>query len=167
MFDIEAELKKLPHKPGVYIMRNIDDEVIYVGKAISLKNRVSQYFRKTNKTNRILKMVSCIDHFEYIVVDNEAEALILECNLIKKYRPKFNVLLKDDKTYPYIKIDLKSDFPNVIITRRLINDGSKYFGPYANPGAAKEMVNFIKQKYKIRQCRNFKSTTRGMLELSH
>ena len=108
-------------------------------------------------------MISQIDHFEYIVVDNEAEALILECNLIKKNRPKFNVLLKDDKTYPYIKIDVKSDFPNVIITRRLVNDGSKYFGPYANPGAAKEMIDFIKQKYKIRQCRNFKSNKRVCL----
>lgn len=94
-------------------------------------------------------MVSLVDYFEYIVVNNEAEALILECNLIKKYRPKFNVLLKDDKTYPYIKIDVKSDFPNVIITRRLINDGSKYFGPYANPGAAKEMVDFIKASIKL------------------
>ena len=163
MFDIEEELKKLPSEPGVYIMKNKNDEIIYVGKAVSLKRRVTSYFRKTNKTERIKKMVSLIDHFEYIVVDNEAEALILECNLIKKNRPKFNVLLKDDKTYPYIKIDIKSDFPNVIITRRLINDGSKYFGPYANPGAAKEMVNFIKQKYKIRQCRNFKSTTRACL----
>ena len=108
-------------------------------------------------------MVSQIDHFEYIVVSNEAEALILECNLIKKNRPKYNVLLKDDKTYPYIKIDVKSDFPNVVITRRLLNDGAKYFGPYANPGAAKEMVNFIKEKYKIRQCRNFKSNTRACL----
>ena len=163
MFNIEEELKKLPQKPGVYIMKDKEDHIIYVGKAISLKRRVTSYFRKTNKTERIKKMVSLIDHFEYIVVDNEAEALILECNLIKKNRPKFNVLLKDDKTYPYIKIDMKSDFPNVIITRRLINDGSKYFGPYANPGAAKEMVNFIKQKYKIRQCRNFKSTTRACL----
>ena len=108
-------------------------------------------------------MVSLIDHFEYIVVDNEAEALILECNLIKKHRPKFNVLLKDDKTYPYIKIDVKSQYPNVIITRKMLNDGAKYFGPYPNPGAAKEMVDFIKQKYKIRQCRNFKSTTRPCL----
>ena len=108
-------------------------------------------------------MVSQIDHFEYIVVSNEAEALILECNLIKKNRPKYNVLLKDDKTYPYIKIDVKSYYPNVIITRRLLNDGAKYFGPYANPGAAKEMVNFIKEKYKIRQCRNFKSNTRACL----
>ena len=163
MFNIEEELKKLPAKPGVYVMRDKDDTIIYVGKAVSLKNRVRSYFRKTNKTERIKKMVSLIDHFEYIVVDNEAEALILECNLIKKNRPKFNVLLKDDKTYPYIKIDVKSEFPNVIITRRVINDGAKYFGPYANPGAAKEMLNFIKQKYKIRQCRNFKSTTRPCL----
>ncbi|MBQ9659516.1 MAG: excinuclease ABC subunit UvrC [Clostridia bacterium] len=163
MFIIEEELKKLPDKPGVYIMRNKEDEIIYVGKAINLKNRVRSYFRKTNKTQRILNMVSLIDHFEYIVVDNEAEALILECNLIKKNRPKFNVLLKDDKTYPYIKIDLKSDYPGVMLTRRLINDGSKYFGPYANPGAAKEMVNFIKQRYKIRQCKNFKFTDRPCL----
>ena len=163
MFNIEEELKKLPGKPGVYVMRDKDDSIIYVGKAVSLKNRVRSYFRKTNKTERIKKMVSLIDHFEYIVVDNEAEALILECNLIKKHRPKFNVLLKDDKTYPYIKIDVKSEYPNVIITRRLLNDGAKYFGPYANPGAAKEMVDFIKQKYKIRQCRNFKSNTRPCL----
>lgn len=163
MFNIEEELKKLPKNPGVYLMKDKDDNIIYVGKAVNLKNRVSSYFRKTDKTNRILKMVSLIDHFEYIVVDNEAEALILECNLIKKNRPKFNVLLKDDKTYPYIKIDIKSEYPNVVITRRVLNDGSKYFGPYANPGAAKEMLNFIKQKYKIRQCKNFKSTQRPCL----
>ena len=163
MFVIEEELKKLPKKPGVYLMKDKDDKIIYVGKAINLKNRVSSYFRKTDKTNRILKMVSLIDHFEYIVVDNEAEALILECNLIKKNRPKFNVLLKDDKTYPYIKIDVKSEYPNVTITRRIINDGSKYFGPYANPGAAKEMLDFIKQKYKIRQCKSFKYNDRPCL----
>ncbi len=163
MFDIKEELRKLPKDPGVYLMKDKDDNIIYVGKAVNLKNRVSSYFRKTNKTDRILKMVSQIDHFEYIVVSNEAEALILECNLIKENRPKYNVLLKDDKTYPYIKIDVKSDYPNVIITRRLLNDGAKYFGPYANPGAAKEMVNFIKEKYKIRQCRNFKSNTRACL----
>lgn len=162
-FNIEEEIKNLPPKPGVYIMHDKNNNVIYVGKAISLKKRVTSYFRKTNKTERIKKMVSLVDYFEYIVVNNEAEALILECNLIKKYRPKFNVLLKDDKTYPYIKIDVKSDFPNVIITRRLLNDGSKYFGPYANPGAAKEMVDFIKSKYKIRQCRSFKSTQRACL----
>lgn len=163
MFDIEKELKKLPAKPGVYIMHDKNDKIIYVGKAISLKNRVRQYFRKNNKTKRIENMVSLVDHFEYIVTENEAEALILECNLIKKNMPKFNVLLKDDKTYPYIKIDIKSDYPNVTITRKIINDGSKYFGPYANPGAAKEMLDFIKQKYKIRQCKNFRSETRACL----
>ena len=163
MFNIEEELKKLPNKPGVYIMKNKNDEIIYVGKAISLKKRVRQYFRKNNKTKRIENMVSLIDHFEYIVVDNEAEALILECNLIKKNRPKFNVLLKDDKTYPYIKIDVKSDYPTIIYTRRITNDGSKYFGPYANPGSAKEMIDFIKQKYKIRQCRHLKPRTRPCL----
>ena len=163
MFNIEEELKKLPNKPGVYVMRDKDDNIIYVGKAVSLRNRVRQYFRKNDRTARIEKMISLIDHFEYIVVDNEAEALILECNLIKKNRPKFNVLLKDDKTYPYIKIDLKSDYPGVFITRRVINDGSKYFGPYANPGAAREMVDFIKQKYKIRQCRTLKERTRPCL----
>ena len=163
MFNIEEELKKLPGKPGVYVMRDKNDTIIYVGKAVSLKNRVRQYFRKTNKTERIKKMVSLIDNFEYIVVDNEAEALILECNLIKKNRPKFNVLLKDDKTYPYIKIDVKSDFPGVFITRRLTNDGAKYFGPYANPGSAKEMIDFIKQRYKIRQCRTLKPRTRPCL----
>ena len=163
MFNIEEQLKMLPDKPGVYIMHDADDKIIYVGKAVNLKRRVKSYFRKTDKTERIKRMVSLIDHFEYIVVDNEAEALILECNLIKKNRPKFNVLLKDDKTYPYIKIDVKSDYPNVTITRKIINDGSKYFGPYANPGAAKEMLDFIKQKYKIRQCKNFRSETRACL----
>ena len=163
MFNIEEQLKMLPDKPGVYIMHDADDKIIYVGKAVNLKRRVKSYFRKTDKTERIKRMVSLIDHFEYIVVDNEAEALILECNLIKKNRPKFNVLLKDDKTYPYIKIDIKSDYPNVTITRKIINDGSKYFGPYANPGAAKEMLDFIKQKYKIRQCKNFRAETRACL----
>ncbi len=163
MFQIEEELKKLPNKPGVYVMKDKDNNIIYVGKAISLKNRVRQYFRKNEKTARIEKMVSLIDHFEYIVVDNEAEALILECNLIKKNRPKFNVLLKDDKTYPYIKVDVASDYPTVWITRRVVKDGSKYFGPYANPGAAKEMVNFIKEKYKIRQCKTLKERTRPCL----
>ncbi len=163
MFNIEEELKKLPDKPGVYIMHDKNDKIIYVGKAISLKNRVRQYFRKTNKTKRIENMVSLIDHFEYIVVDNEAEALILECNLIKKNRPKFNVLLKDDKTYPYIKINIKDDFPNIYITRRILNDGAKYFGPYANAGAAKEMIDFLKEKFKIRSCKSFKYKDRPCL----
>lgn len=163
MFNIEDELKKLPHKPGVYIMRNKDDKIIYVGKAISLKNRVTQYFRKTNKTQRIKNMVSLIDHFEYIVCDNEAEALILECNLIKENRPKFNVLLKDDKTYPYIRIGMKEEYPSIYITRRIQNDGAKYFGPYANPGAAREMINFIKEKFQVRQCKTFKFNDRACL----
>ena len=162
-FNIEEELKKLPQKPGVYIMHDKNDNIIYVGKAISLKRRVTSYFRKTNKTQRIKNMVKLIDHFEYIVCDNEAEALILECNLIKKNMPKFNVLLKDDKTYPYIKINVKDDFPNIYITRRLLNDGARYFGPYANAGAAKEMCEFIKSKFKIRQCKAFKYKDRACL----
>lgn len=163
MFDIEEELKKLPHRPGVYIMHDKDDTIIYVGKAVSLRNRVRQYFRKNNKTRRIENMVALIDHFEYIVVDNEAEALILECNLIKKNRPKFNVLLKDDKTYPYIKINLKEDYPTIYMTRKILHDGAKYFGPYASAGAAKEMLEFIKEKFKIRQCRAFKYKDRPCL----
>ena len=163
MFDIEEELKKLPNKPGVYLMHDKDDNIIYVGKAVILKNRVRQYFRKNNKTTRIEKMVSLIDHFEYIVVESEDEALILECNLIKKYRPKFNVLLKDDKSYPYIKVDIKSDYPGVFMTRRILNDGAKYFGPYPSVSNAKEMVNFIKEKFQIRQCKNFKNRDRACL----
>ena len=163
MFNIEEELKKLPNKPGVYIMHDKNDNIIYVGKAISLKRRVTQYFRKNKKTQRIKNMVALIDHFEYIVCDNEAEALVLECNLIKKNMPKFNVLLKDDKTYPYIKINVKADFPDVYMTRRILNDGAKYFGPYPNSGAAKEMCEFIKLKFKIRQCKSFKYKDRACL----
>ena len=163
MFDVEKELKKLPAKPGVYIMHDKDDNIIYVGKAVVLKNRVRQYFRKNNKTQRIQNMVALIDHFEYIVCESEAEALILECNLIKKNMPKFNVLLKDDKTYPYIKVNLQADYPDVYITRRILNDGAKYFGPYANAGSAKEIVDFIKSRYKIRQCKSFKYKDRPCL----
>lgn len=163
MFDVEKELKKLPAKPGVYIMHDKDDNIIYVGKAVVLKNRVRQYFRKNNKTQRIQNMVALIDHFEYIVCESEAEALILECNLIKKNMPKFNVLLKDDKTYPYIKVNLQADYPDVYITRRILNDGEKYFGPYANAGSAKEIVDFIKSRYKIRQCKSFKYKDRPCL----
>lgn len=163
MFNIEQELKKLPQKPGVYIMHDKNDKIIYVGKAISLKRRVTSYFRKTKKTQRILNMVALIDHFEYIVCENEQEALILECNLIKKNMPKFNVLLKDDKTYPYIKINVNALYPDVYITRRKLNDGAKYFGPYANPGAAKEMCEFIKTKFQIRQCKSFKYKDRACL----
>ena len=163
MFNIEEELKKLPASPGVYIMRDKNDKVIYVGKAIKLNKRVRSYFRKTNKSSRIEKMVTLIDHFEYIVVRSEDEALVLECNLIKKYRPKFNVLLKDDKTYPYIKIDVKDDFPTVSITRKILNDGAKYFGPYPDVGSAKETIQFIKEKFQIRQCKNYHGKDRPCL----
>ncbi len=163
MFNIEEELKKLPNKPGVYIMKDENEKIIYVGKAVSLKNRVRQYFRKNDKTARIEKMVSLIKSFEYIVVDSEAESLILECNLIKENRPRFNVLLKDDKSYPYIKIDVKSDYPGIFYTRKLLKDCSKYFGPYANPYAAKEMLDFIKERYKIRQCKILKERKRPCL----
>jgi len=163
MFNIEEELKKLPNKPGVYIMHDKDDNIIYVGKAISLKNRVRQYFRKNNKTKRIENMVALVDHFEYIVTDNESEALILECNLIKKNMPKFNVLLKDDKTYPYIKVTVKEDFPRVFTTRKVLNDGARYFGPYASAGSANEMLDFIKTRYQIRQCKVFRERSKPCL----
>ena len=166
MFNIEEQLKMLPDKPGVYIMHDVDDKIIYVGKAVNLKRRVKSYFRKTDKTERIKRMVSLIDHFEYIVVDNEAEALILECNLIKKNRPKFNVLLKDDKTYPYIKINVKADYPDLYITRRILNDGAKYFGPYANAGSAKEMIDML-NNYKGAKGKKYKSdyfTIRGWVK---
>lgn len=153
MFNIEEELKKLPTKPGVYIMRDKENTIIYVGKAVSLKRRVTSYFRKTNKTERIKKMVSQIDHFEYIVVDSEMEALILECNLIKLHRPKYNVLLKDDKMYPYIKITLQEDFPTVRITRKKLNDGAKYYGPYTNAYAVKETVEFLNKTFQLKHCR--------------
>lgn len=146
MFNIKEELKKLPAKAGVYIMKDKQGNVIYVGKAISLKNRVKQYFLKNNKTNRIEKMVSLIDHFQYIITDTESEALILECNLIKKYMPKFNVLLKDDKTYPYIKIDIKSEYPAVNITRKYIKDGSKYFRTIFKCRCCKRNIGFYQTK---------------------
>lgn len=153
MFNIPEELKKLPEKPGVYIMKDKEDNILYVGKAVVLKNRVRQYFQKMNKTERIKKMVSQIDHFEYIVVDSEMEALILECNLIKLHRPKYNVLLKDDKMYPYIKVALNEAYPTLRITRKKLNDGAKYYGPYTNAFAAKETVDYLNKIYKLKQCR--------------
>lgn len=153
MFDIQEELKKLPEKPGVYIMKDKNDTILYVGKAVVLKNRVRQYFQKTPKSSRIEKMVSRIDHFEYIVVDSEMEALILECNLIKLHRPKYNVLLKDDKMYPYIKITMNEDFPTVRITRKKFSDGAKYYGPYTNAFAVKETVDFLNKLYRLKHCR--------------
>jgi uvrABC system protein C len=144
---IEEKLKTLPDNPGVYLMKNSNGKIIYVGKAVILKNRVRQYFRKTEKTARIEKMVSLIHDFEYIITDTEDEALILECNLIKKYKPKFNVLLKDDKTYPYIKVGEKNGKPIIQLTRNLVKDGSKYYGPYPSVWSAKEMIKYIKDIY--------------------
>lgn len=144
---IEEKLKTLPDNPGVYLMKNSNGKIIYVGKAVVLKNRVRQYFRKTEKTARIEKMVSLIHDFEYIITDTEDEALILECNLIKKYKPKFNVLLKDDKTYPYIKVGEKNGRPLIQLTRNLAKDGSKYYGPYPSVWSAKEMIKYIKDIY--------------------
>lgn len=163
MFDIKEQLKLLPNKPGVYLMKDKNDKIIYVGKAISLKNRVRQYFQKTDKTQRIKNMVSLIDHFEYIVVKNELEALILECNLIKKYRPKFNVLLKDDKTYPYIKVTTNEKFPTIYLTRKKQNDGAKYFGPYKSSYDIKMTIDFIKKNFMIRLCKNLKKDKRECL----
>lgn len=144
---IEEKLKTLPDNPGVYLMKNSNGKIIYVGKAVILKNRVRQYFRKTEKMARIEKMVSLIHDFEYIITDTEDEALILECNLIKKYKPKFNVLLKDDKTYPYIKVGEKNGKPIIQLTRNLVKDGSKYYGPYPSVWSAKEMIKYIKDIY--------------------
>ena len=144
---IEEKLSTLPENPGVYLMKNSNEKIIYVGKAVILKNRVRQYFRKNEKTARIEKMVSLIHDFEYIITDTEDEALILECNLIKKYKPKFNVLLKDDKTYPYIKVGEKNGKPIIQLTRNLVKDGSKYYGPYPSVWSAKEMIKYIKDIY--------------------
>jgi len=153
MFDIKAELKKLPNQSGVYIMHGENDEILYIGKAVNLKNRVNQYFQKSAKSPRIEKMVSKIKRFEYIIVDNEVEALVLECNLIKKHMPPYNVMLKDDKTYPYIKVTIKETFPRVFITRSFIEDGSKYYGPYTDAYAVKETLNFIKELFPLKMCK--------------
>ncbi|MDF2842101.1 MAG: uvrC [Herbinix sp.] len=153
MFDIEEELKKLPAKPGVYIMRNIDDNIIYVGKAIILKNRVRQYFQNSrNHTEKIRQMVENIDHFEYIITDSELEALVLECNLIKEHMPKYNTMLKDDKTYPYIRVTLNEAFPKVAITREQKKDKAKYFGPYTSVNAVRDTLELLRRIYKIRTC---------------
>ena len=153
MFDIEEELKKLPAKPGVYLMHDDKDEIIYVGKAISLKNRVRQYFQSSRgKTAKINKMVSRIARFEYIVTDSELEALVLECNLIKEYRPRYNTMLKDDKSYPYIKVTVGEAFPRVLFARDMKRDKSRYFGPYTSAGAVKDSIGLIHRLYKIRTC---------------
>ena len=153
MFDIEEELKKLPGRPGVYIMHDERDEIIYVGKAISLKNRVRQYFQSSrNKSVKIEQMVERIRRFEYIVTDSELEALVLECNLIKEHRPKYNTMLKDDKSYPFIKVTLGEEFPRVLFSRTMKKDKSKYFGPFTSAGAVKDTIDLIKKLYHLRSC---------------
>lgn len=153
MFNIEEELKKLPGKPGVYIMHDDKDAIIYVGKAISLKNRVRQYFQSSrNKTIKIEQMVTKIKRFEYIVTDSEVEALVLECNLIKEHRPKYNTMLTDDKTYPFIRVTVNEAFPRVMLSRTMKKDKSKYFGPYTSAGAVKDTIDLIQKIYKIRTC---------------
>ena len=153
MFDIEEELKKLPGRPGVYIMHDERDEIIYVGKAISLKNRVRQYFQSSrNKSVKIEQMVERIRRFEYIVTDSELEALVLECNLIKEHRPKYNTMLKDDKSYPFIKVTLGEEFPRVLFSRTMKKDKSRYFGPFTSAGAVKDTIDLIQKLYHLRSC---------------
>lgn len=153
MQTIDDELKKLPSKPGVYLMHDSKDEIIYVGKAINLKNRVRQYFQKSRNINtKIEKMVSKIKYFEYIVTDSEIEALILECNLIKENRPRYNTMLKDDKGYPYIRVNINEEFPRISFTREIKKDNAKYFGPYISAGAVKDTLELLRKIYKIRTC---------------
>ena len=153
MFDIQEELKKLPGKPGVYIMHGEKDEIIYVGKAISLKNRVRQYFQSSrNKGIKIEQMVTHITRFEYIITDSELEALVLECNLIKEHRPKYNTMLMDDKAYPFIKVTVDEPFPRIMLARQMKKDKAKYFGPYTSAGAVKDTIELIRKLYNIRSC---------------
>ena len=153
MFDIEEELKKLPAKPGVYLMHDEKDAIIYVGKAVSLKNRVRQYFQSSrNKGIKIEQMVTHIARFEYIITDSELEALVLECNLIKEHRPKYNTMLMDDKTYPYIKVTVNEEYPRVLFSRQLKKDKGKYYGPYTSAGSVKDAIDLIHKLYRIRTC---------------
>ena len=153
MFNIDEELKKLPAKPGVYIMHDADDTIIYVGKAISLKNRVRQYFQGSRNLGiRKEQMVEQIARFEYIITDSELEALVLECNLIKEHTPKYNILLKDDKTYPFIKVTVGEDYPRIQIVRRVKKDKSRYYGPYSSAMAVKDVVELTTKLYRLRTC---------------
>ena len=153
MFRIEEELKKLPAKPGVYILHGEKDEIIYVGKAISLKNRVRQYFQSSrNKGAKIERMVTHITRFEYIITDSELEALVLECNLIKEHRPKYNTMLKDDKSYPFIKVTVNEPYPRVLFARRMKKDKARYFGPYTSGGAVKDVIELVRKLYQVRSC---------------
>lgn len=151
--NFEEELKKLPARPGVYLMHDAKDEIIYVGKAVSLKNRVRQYFQSSrNKGVKIEQMVTHIARFEYIVTDSELEALVLECNLIKEHRPKYNTMLKDDKSYPFIRMTVEEDFPRILFSRRMKKDKSRYFGPYTSAGAVKDAIELIRRIYRLRAC---------------
>ena len=153
MFVIEEELKKLPSKPGVYLMHDERDEIIYVGKAVSLKNRVRQYFQSSrNKGVKIEQMVTHIVRFEYIITDSELEALVLENNLIKEYRPKYNTMLKDDKTYPFIKVTVQEAYPRVLFSRKMKKDKNRYFGPYTSAGAVKDVIELVRKLYHVRSC---------------
>ena len=153
MFDIQEELKKLPGKPGVYIMHDAKDTIIYVGKAISLKNRVRQYFQSSRNLGvKKEQMVQQIARFEYIITDSELEALVLECNLIKEHRPKYNTMLKDDKTYPYLKVTVNEEYPRVLFVRRMKKDKAKYFGPYTSSNAVKDSMELIRKLYHVRTC---------------
>ncbi len=153
MFNIEEELKKLPAKPGVYIMHGEKDEIIYIGKAVVLKNRVRQYFQQSrNKTAKIEQMVSHIRRFEYIITDSEIEALVLECNLIKEHRPRYNTMLKDDKGYPYIKVTVSEEYPRILFSHTMKKDKSKYYGPYTSAWAVKNILELLRKLYQIRTC---------------
>ena len=169
MFNFEEELKKLPHSPGVYLMRDSHDDIIYVGKAISLRNRVRSYFREsTNKSPKIEKMVTKIARFEYIVTDSELEALILECNLIKEYRPRYNTMLRDDKTYPYICVTTSEEYPRLQMVRKMKKDKNKYFGPdpYLQTGTApgyRERTPLLKSSYQTVLCALQRSDLSGGL----
>ena len=172
LFDLEEELKKLPASPGVYLMHNNRDEIIYVARPLSLKNRVRQYFQSSrNKTAKIQQMVSHIAWFEYILTDSELEALVLECNLIKEHRPRYNTMLKDDKTYPYIKATIWEDFPRLLFSRDMKKDGrSRYFGPYTSAGAVKDSLELIHKLYRIRTCNRSLPKIReraALFKLSH
>ena len=152
-FNFAEELKKMPQTPGVYLMHDAHDDVIYVGKAVNLKRRVSSYFRKsTKRTTKIESMVSKIRRFEYILTDSELEALILECNLIKEYRPKYNTMLMDDKTYPYVMITVSEDYPRIVLARRMKKDNNKYFGPFTSSAAVKDTIDLLQKMYQIRSC---------------
>ena len=153
MFDIQEELRKLPDQPGVYIMHDKTDAIIYIGKAVSLRKRVRQYFQPSHDEGiKKKQMVEHIARFEYIITDSELEALVLECNLIKEHTPKYNTMLRDDKTYPYIRVTMGEDFPRVLFSRQLKKDKSRYFGPYTSAGAVKDTIELINKIYQLRTC---------------